>query len=73
MEELNNVLYVSGRVLTPPELSLLSKGLHFFPSEHFDIFGTLLDINRFNRNITIRKHFLTSDTDVQYCVENCFT
>lgn len=61
---------MSGRVLGPPELSLLSKGLHFCPSEHFDIFGTLLDINKFIRNLTLRKHYFTSDTDVQDCVES---
>lgn len=67
-EELINVINVSQRVLTP-ETSLLSKGLNFCPSRHFDIFWTLLDIHRFIRNITFRKYYLSSDVDIQDCVD----
>lgn len=44
-------------------MSLLSRGLSFAPATHFDLFGTILDVNRFTRNITIKKHFLHNCDD----------
>lgn len=43
--------------MTDSELSLLSRGLSFSPTYHFDIFNTILDTNRFVRNLLLRKHF----------------
>lgn len=51
------MLNLSGIELTQHELSVLSKGLSFVPSTHFCLFSTILDINRFVRNIMLRKHF----------------
>lgn len=34
----------------------MSRGLSFSPSVHFDLFRTILDINKFGQNIAIRKH-----------------
>lgn len=41
---------------------MLSKGLHFCPCRHFDLFDTILDVNRFVRNLTLRKHYRTVDS-----------
>lgn len=62
-EELINVINVSQRVLTHSCLKVWTFVHHFY------IFGTLLDINRFIRNINIRKHYLSSDVDIQDCVD----
>lgn len=57
-----NVLINSAVVLTPTILSaeqfeVLEKGLHFSPYSGFDLFRTMLDINRFARLLTVKKHF----------------
>lgn len=51
------MLNLSKASLTAAEISLLSKGLSFAPQSHFDIFSTLLDVNRFIRNVVLRKTF----------------
>ncbi|XP_053561383.1 pinopsin-like [Bombina bombina] len=43
--------------LKESELCLLSKGLNFVPSTHFNLFETILDVNRFVRKITLKKDF----------------
>lgn len=60
-----NVVNLSDSPLTPSEVSLLSKGLSFDPTFHFDAFSTILDVNMFVRNILLKKHFSTTfDTPV---------
>lgn len=53
---ISNFLNISKRVLNDEEINLLSEGLNFCPSRHFDPFGTLLDI-KFSRNLTLKKHY----------------
>lgn len=36
---------------------MLSKGLTFAPTCDFDVYKTILDVNKFASDITIRKHF----------------
>lgn len=43
------------------ELSLLSMGLNFCPQRHFNLFNTIVDTNRFIRNVTIKRHYCTLD------------
>ncbi|OCT99728.1 hypothetical protein XELAEV_18005509mg [Xenopus laevis] len=38
-------------------VSVLSKGLSFAPTHHFSLFNTLLDVNKFVRKLTLRRHF----------------
>lgn len=38
-------------------MEVLEKGLSFSPSTNFDLFQTILDLNRFTRNLTLRRHF----------------
>lgn len=45
-------------------VSVLSHGLTFSPSCDFDLYKTILDVNRFARNITVRKHFHNLDDEV---------
>lgn len=52
-----NVLNLSNRTLTLEETSLLSKGLNIFLLRHFNVLDTILDINKFIRNLAIKKHF----------------
>lgn len=51
-------------------MSLLSKGLSFSPTLHFDLFQTILDINKFIRNVTVRRHFSGSDFANTECGDN---
>lgn len=53
----SNILNISSRTLNNQETALLSRGLNFCPSRHFDLLGTLLDLNKFARSLTLRKHF----------------
>ncbi|OCT93164.1 hypothetical protein XELAEV_18016229mg [Xenopus laevis] len=48
---------LSTRTLNRTELDLLEKGLSFCPIKRFDLFDTIVDVNRFVRNILIKKHF----------------
>lgn len=50
-------------VLTTEETCLLSKGLNFCPTQQFVLFNTLLDVNRFICNVTIKKHYFASEVD----------
>lgn len=54
------VLNLSATILSTSELSVLSKGLGFSPTNSFNMFQTLMDVNRFARKLTLRKHFLNS-------------
>lgn len=56
-DTVTNVVNLSHVSLTSAEISLLSYGLSFAPQTHFVIFSTLLDVNRFIRNVVLRKHF----------------
>lgn len=42
-----SILNISKRPLKEEEISLLSKGPNFCPNRHFDLFNTILDVNRF--------------------------
>ncbi|XP_075720195.1 uncharacterized protein LOC142760597 [Rhinoderma darwinii] len=43
---------------------VLSRGLNFVPNLNFDVFSTLLDINKFIRNLTVKRHFLTTEANM---------
>lgn len=58
---MDTVLNISGEELTFGELSILEKGLSFVPNRHFDLFETIVDINKFIRNLTVRKYFAKDD------------
>lgn len=55
----SNVLNLSNRVLNDSENTLLSKGLHFCPTRHFDLFGALLDVNKFPHSLTLKKNYFS--------------
>lgn len=59
----HNVFNYSSRVVTIEETSLLSKGVNLFPLKHFNSFETIVDINKFIRNLAIKKHYFNADTD----------
>lgn len=50
---------LSARSLSELDVSLLSKGLNFCPSNQFDLFGTILDVNKLARTLTLQKHYFT--------------
>lgn len=63
-KEINlNVINVSNRILKDEEKSLLAKGLHFCLNRHFDLFGTILDVNKFSHSLTLKKHYFESPLD----------
>lgn len=49
---------LSAKVFTSQQISLLSRGLSFSPACNFNLFDTIVDVNRFARQLTVRKHFL---------------
>ena len=54
----------SSRTFTIAETALLSRGLNFCPTTHFNLFGTILDVNKFSRSLTLKKHFFTPTSEV---------
>lgn len=42
----------------------LEKGLSFSPTQSFDVFETILDLNRFVRNVTLKRNFFQEQTDM---------
>lgn len=61
-----HVFNLSATILSQSQISLLSKGLHFSPTTNFDLFRTIMDVNRFARTLTLRKHFFKG-TDKSPC------
>lgn len=55
------VLNLSSYILSDLHIYLLSKGLSFSPTTKFDIFQTLLDVNRLARFITLKNYFANQD------------
>ncbi|XP_075460474.1 uncharacterized protein LOC142497064 isoform X2 [Ascaphus truei] len=55
----NNVINLSGVDLTFEQLSLLNKGLGFAPVQDFQLFQTVIDLQRFTRKLTLKKFFTT--------------
>ncbi|OCT83472.1 hypothetical protein XELAEV_18026014mg [Xenopus laevis] len=55
-----NIVNISSVTLTKAQECVLSHGLSFAPTHHFNLFNTLLDVNRFVRKLTLRRHFGTS-------------
>lgn len=45
-------------------IEVLDKGLHFAPDSNFDLFTTLLDVNRFVRTLTVKKTILQDDASI---------
>lgn len=57
VEEETTVINMSASILSKHELNVLSKGLNFCPTKNFNLYNTILDVNRFARSLTLRKHF----------------
>uniref|UniRef100_A0A803JUF4 Reverse transcriptase domain-containing protein n=1 Tax=Xenopus tropicalis TaxID=8364 RepID=A0A803JUF4_XENTR len=57
----SNVINLSSRSLSLDESNLLSKGLNFIPDEKLDIFSIILDLNKFIRLLTVKRHFANQD------------
>ncbi|XP_053571570.1 uncharacterized protein LOC128661327 [Bombina bombina] len=57
----NTKLKTKRKCLTEQEISLLQRGLNFAPSCNFNLFSTVLDVNRFVRTLTLKKHFANDD------------
>ncbi|XP_075187606.1 uncharacterized protein LOC142258938 [Anomaloglossus baeobatrachus] len=45
------------------QCKVLQKGLSFAPAHRADLFQTIRDINKFIRNLTIKKHFILSEKE----------
>lgn len=59
-----NVLNLSKRTMKDTEVSLLTRGLNFCPITQFDLFSTVLDVNRLVRSLTLRKHYFGECDDM---------
>ncbi|KAM8945703.1 myocardin [Pelodytes ibericus] len=53
----SNIINLSNFPLNTDHVNVLSLGLSFSPTNHFNLFSTLVDVNRFVRKITLKKHF----------------
>lgn len=53
---------MSTSILSFSEIKVLSKGLNFCPTNKFNLYNTILDVNKFSRNLTLRKHFCNLPT-----------
>ncbi|XP_044147185.1 uncharacterized protein LOC122935485 [Bufo gargarizans] len=51
------VINLSASIISSQQITVLQKGLSFSPTHHFNLYRTILDVNRFARNLTLRKHF----------------
>lgn len=49
------VINLSASILTQSEIDVLSKGLIYSPSKKFHLYNTILDVNSFVRNLTLRR------------------
>uniref|UniRef100_A0A803JMR8 Uncharacterized protein n=1 Tax=Xenopus tropicalis TaxID=8364 RepID=A0A803JMR8_XENTR len=65
-----NIINLSSYTLTDDECKLLSRGLNFVPSMHCDLFKASLDLNKFVRLITLRRHFADKQDDGSF-LEDC--
>lgn len=57
--ENHQVFNLSAKILSHDQVTVLS----FSPTRNFDLYSTILDINRLARNITVCKHFCTIDSE----------
>lgn len=56
------VMNLSAGILSQVEIDVLSRGLNFCPTRKFNVYNTILDVNRFARSLTLRKHFCHMDS-----------
>ena len=63
----SNVVDISSRILSDAEISLLSKGLKFVPTEHQANVAQLKeDLERFGRNLRLMWHFRDEEEEFSY-------
>lgn len=55
--EESSVVNMSSYILADSQISLLSKGLSFAPTNISDVYGTLLDVNKLACRLTLKNHF----------------
>lgn len=53
----NSVVVLTSTILSITQTEVLCKGLNFSPDTEFDLFRTLLDINKFSRLLTVKTFF----------------
>lgn len=58
--ETSPVINLSSQIISSDQLFVLSRGLGFAPTNNFNMFYTLLDINKFARTLTLKHHFFKS-------------
>ncbi|CAJ0959417.1 unnamed protein product [Ranitomeya imitator] len=56
------VINISEKVLTPAQVSILSRGLSFSPCSHTNWFNLQMDLERFFRTIKLKEWFQDKDT-----------
>lgn len=65
--EVSDTQHTSNQLVTPTaknsKKSLLSRGLTFAPTTHFNLFNTILDVNKFARNVNVRGKFSAMDEE----------
>lgn len=62
------MLNLSTKVISFHQISVLSRGLTFAPTVHFDLYNTILDVNKYARNITVHRYFLNVNRAEKLCI-----
>lgn len=52
---------LSAKIPSEDQISVMSLGLTFAPTKHFDLFGTIIDVNKFVRHLIVKKHFFNNE------------
>lgn len=60
-----SVVVLTPTILSIDQLKILNKGLSFSLDSHFDLFQTILDVNKFSRLLTVKRHLSTEKEVVE--------
>lgn len=66
LSENTPVINISATILTSDQVNVLSRGLNYSPTKNFNLYNTLLDVNKFVRNLTLRRHFFNEPAIQNY-------
>uniref|UniRef100_A0A8C5QXH9 Uncharacterized protein n=1 Tax=Leptobrachium leishanense TaxID=445787 RepID=A0A8C5QXH9_9ANUR len=64
------IFNLSGKELTHGEIGLLNKGLKFVPERKMNSFNTYIDMQRFKRNLCLKKFFVKTPMERKVMEEN---
>ncbi|XP_075450781.1 uncharacterized protein LOC142491850 [Ascaphus truei] len=57
----HNVINISGITISEGEIAVLNKGLNFAPMNNFNLFNTVIDLQKYVRKLSLKKCFASKD------------